>query len=103
MIVQKNFKLLYSPQSLGVWCSECQRKQNISFGHYEKDLKNGYHFINIDHTRKISNYCTFPKVWVSGFLSVDGNRISAVGHYEKDLKNGCHFINIDHTRKISNY
>ena len=35
-----------------------------------------------------------PKVWVSGFPSVNGNRISA-STIMKKLKNGCHFINID--------
>ena len=31
--------------------SECQWKQNISIGHYEK-LKNGRHFVNIDRMEK---------------------------------------------------
>ena len=39
---------------------------------------------------------TPPKVWVSGFPSVNRNRISALATMKK-LKNGCHFINIDHT------
>ena len=34
-IIQKNIKLL-THQSLGLWFSECQWKQNISIGHYEK-------------------------------------------------------------------
>ena len=40
-----------------------------------------------------------PKVWVSGFLSVDGNRISVLVIMKK-FENGCHFINIDHTEKF---
>ena len=36
-----------------------------------------------------------PQVWVSGFLSVNGNRISALAIMKK-LKNGCHFIYINH-------
>ena len=39
------------------------------------------------------------KVWVSGFLSVDGNRISVLAIMKK-LKNGCHFININHMEKF---
>ena len=35
-IVRKNFKLLTPQQSLGLWFSECQWKQNISVGNYEK-------------------------------------------------------------------
>ena len=40
-----------------------------------------------------------PKVWVSSFLSVDRNGISALAIMKK-LKNGCHFVNINHTEKI---
>ena len=40
-----------------------------------------------------------PKVWVSIFLSVDGNGISALAIMKK-LKNGCHFINIHHMEKF---
>ena len=39
------------------------------------------------------------KVWVSGFPSVDGNRISALAIIKK-LKNDCHFVNIDCTEKF---
>ena len=58
-----------------------------------KKLKNGHHFINIDcmENFQITNP---PKVWVSGFLSVNGNGISALAIMKK-LKNGCHFVNID--------
>ena len=35
----EKFQITDPPQSLVVWCSECQWKQNISFGHYEKDEK----------------------------------------------------------------
>ena len=37
---------------------------------------------------------TPAKVWVSSFLSVNGNGISGLAIIKK-LKNGCHFINID--------
>ena len=40
-----------------------------------------------------------PKVWVSCFLSVDRNGISASA-FMKKLKNGCHFFNIDHTEQF---
>ena len=39
------------------------------------------------------------KICVSGFPSVDRNRISASAIMKK-LQNGCHFINIDCTEKI---
>ena len=39
------------------------------------------------------------KVWVSGFLSVNRNRVSALAIMKK-LKNGCHFININRTEKF---
>ena len=63
-----------------------------------KKLKNTCQFFNIDLTEKfpITNP---PKVWVSGFPSVDGNRISASAIMKK-LKNGCHFFNIDGTEKF---
>ena len=63
-----------------------------------KKLKNGCHFVNIDHMEKF--HITDPsKVWVSGFPSVKSNRIS-VSAIMKKLKNGCHFINIDHMEKF---
>ena len=40
-----------------------------------------------------------PKVWVSGFLSVNGNGIS-VSAIMKKLKNGCDFFNIDRMKKF---
>ena len=60
-----------------------------------KKLKNGCHFFNIDYTENFS-ITEPPKVWVSGFPSVNGNGISASAIMKK-LKNGCHFFNIDHT------
>ena len=42
---------------------------------------------------------TPQKVWVSGFLSVNGNGILALAIMKK-LKNGSNFINIDHTEKF---
>ena len=63
-----------------------------------KKLKNGCHFININCMEKFQ-ITEPPKVWVSGFLSVNGNRIS-VSAIMKKLKNGCHFINIDCMEKF---
>ena len=40
-----------------------------------------------------------PKVWVSGFPSVNRNRISASAIMKK-LKTGCHLINIDCMEKF---
>ena len=70
----------------------------ISASAIMKKLKNGCHFINIDHMEKFQ--ITDPiKGWVSGFPSVDRNGISASAIMKK-LKNGCHFINIDGTKNF---
>ena len=63
-----------------------------------KKLKNGCHFINIDRMEKFQ-ITDLPKVWVSGFPSVDGNGISPSAIMKK-LKNGCHFVNIDCMEKF---
>ena len=63
-----------------------------------KKMKNGYHFINIDHMEKFQ-ITDLLKVWVSGFPSVNGNVISESAIMKK-FENGCHFINIDHTEKF---
>ena len=63
-----------------------------------KKLKNDSHFINIDRTEKFQ-ITDPPKVWVSGFPGVDGNRISALAIMKK-LKNGSHFVNIDCMEKF---
>ena len=41
-----------------------------------KKLKNGCHFVNIDHTEKFQ-ITDPPKAWISGCLSVNRNGISA--------------------------
>ena len=41
-----------------------------------KELKNGQFFVNVCHTEKFQITAS-PKVWVSGFLSVNGNKILA--------------------------
>ena len=64
-----------------------------------KKLKNGCHFVNIDRTEKFQITNPPPKVWVSGFPSVDGNGIS-LSAIMKKLKNGCHFVNIDSMEKF---
>ena len=63
-----------------------------------KKLKNGCCFVNIDCMEKFQITDT-PKVWVSSFLSVDGNGISPLAIMKK-LKHGCHFVNIDHMEKF---
>ena len=65
-----------------------------------KKLKNGHHFININHTDKfqITDPSKFQSL-VFHFLNVNRNRIS-VSAIMKKLKNGCHFINIDRTEKF---
>ena len=47
-----------------------------------KKLKNGCHFFNIDHFEKFP-ITDPPKVWVSSFLSVDRNGISALAIMKK--------------------
>ena len=64
-----------------------------------KKLINGSHFINIVCTEKFQITDPPPKVWVSGFLSVDGNGISALAIMKK-FKNGSHFVNIDRMEKF---
>ena len=51
-----------------------------------KKLKNGCHFFNINRTEKFP-ITKSPKVWVSGFLSVDGNGISALAIMKKTCVN----------------
>ena len=63
-----------------------------------KKLKNGCHFFNIDRMEKVQ-ITNPPKVWVSSFLSVNGNGISG-SVIMKKLKNGCNFFNINHTEKF---
>ena len=63
-----------------------------------KKLKTGCHFVNIDHTEKFQ-ITEPPKVWVSGFPSVNRNGISALAVMKK-LKNGCHFVNINGMEKF---
>ena len=55
--------------------------------------------------RKFSNYQSLPPKkfgWVSGFLSVNGNRI-LVSAIMKKLKNGCHFVNMQRTEFFLNH
>ena len=63
-----------------------------------KKLKDGHHFINIDHTEKFQ-ITKLPKVWVSGFSSVDRDGIS-VSAIMKILKNGRHVVNINCMEKF---
>ena len=66
-----------NPPSLGLRFSKCQQKWNISVGHYEK-IEKWPALCKYRSYRKISNYQSLPpKVWVSSFLSVNRNGISA--------------------------
>ena len=58
-----------------------------------KKMKNGHYFVDMNHTEKFQ-ITDLLKIWVSSFLSVDGNGISA-SPIMKKLKNGHHFININ--------
>ena len=64
-----------------------------------KKFKNGHHFININHTENFQITKPPPKVWVSGFSSVDKIGIS-VSAIMKKLKNGRHFVNINCMEKF---
>ena len=83
LIVRKNFKLPPPPK---VWVSSFPsvNGNGISASAIMEKLKNGCHFINIDHT-EIFQITDPPKVWVSGFPSVNRNGISAWLH----LKHLC--------------
>ena len=54
----------------------------------KKRSKNGHHFVNIDHTEKFQ-ITKPPKVWVSSFVSVEGNRISASAIMKNIEKQEC--------------
>ena len=64
-------------------------------------MKNGCRFVNMRCMEKIQ-ITDPPKVWISGFLSVNKNGISALAIMKK-LKNGHYFINMCYSEKISNY
>ena len=78
------------PQSLSIFkcrkviTCECPCINDLSIGTSS--------YLNVEITNP-------PKVWVSCFLSVERNRISALAIMEK-LKNGCNFINMHHMEKF---
>ena len=76
------------------------QKQNISIGHYEK-IEKWLPFFKYQLLEKISNYW-LPKLWVSSFLNVNGNRISALAIMEKNDK-WLPFYKYQAYGKISNY
>ena len=81
------------------WCGDGETKpiENLHLGNGISALaimKNGHHFVNMHQTENIQ-ITDLPKAWASGFLSDDGNRISALAIMKKS-KNGCHFINMNH-------
>ena len=81
-------------ENLFLWFSE----YGISVSAIMKKLKDGCHFFNIDCTEKFQ--ITDPrKVWVSGFPSLNGNRMS-VSAIMKKLKNGYHFFDINCTENF---
>ena len=63
-----------------------------------KKLKNGCHFINIDHTEKFQ-ITVPPQSLGLRFLGVSRDGISVLAIMKK-LKNGCHFVNINHAEKF---
>ena len=98
LILQKNFQLLI-PTNFGSPVFWVLTEMEYQCQPLLQKLKNGCHFFNIDLTEKFPINDPLPKFWVSSFLSVDGNRISA-STIMKKLKNGCHFFNINLTEKF---
>ena len=64
-IIWKNFKLL-TPQKIRVSGFPGVDRNGISALAIMKQLKNGSHFVNIDHMEKFQ-ITDPPKIWVSGF------------------------------------
>ena len=81
LIIQKNFKLLTSPK---VWVPSFPSVDisGISRSAIMKKLKNGCHFINIDHMEKISNYWP-PQSLSLLFSECQWKWNISVGYYEK--------------------
>ena len=80
-----NGKVWKSESTENSWCWPLWNA--ISVSAIMKKLKNGCHFFHINCMEKFQ--ITDPlKVWVSSFLSVNGNGIS-VSAIMKKLKNGC--------------
>ena len=84
LIIRKNFKLP-PPPKFGSPFFPSVNRNGISASAIMEKLKNGCHFINIDHTEIFQITDPPPKVWVSGFPSVNRNGISAWLH----LKHLC--------------
>ena len=80
--------------------SVCQASRNWS--QQPPTCGNQHLFLNMRCTQKILNYQSPSplKVWISDFLSVDGNGILVLAIMKK-LKNGCHFVNICIAQKNS--
>ena len=68
-------------QSLSLCFSECWPKWNIGINHYEK-IEKWPPFHKYALYGKISNYWS-PQVWVSGFPSVNRNRITVLAIVKK--------------------
>ena len=72
------------------WCGdrETEPTENLHLGNgisasaIMKKMQNGCHFVNMHHTEKFK-ITNPPKVWVSGFLSVNGNGISQLAIKKK--------------------
>ena len=67
----ENFQITNPPK---VWVSSFLGvdRNGISVSAIMKKLKNGCHFINIDHMQNFQ-ITTPPLVWISGFSGVSGN------------------------------
>ena len=82
LIIWKNFKLLTPPK---VWVSSFPSfdGNGISLLAIMEKLKNGFHFINIDHNGKISNYWPSPEFGSLVFQVLTKCNIT-VGHHETE-------------------
>ena len=67
-------------------------RHRISASALMNKLKKGWHFVNMHCTEKCQSIDP-TKVWISSFLSLNGNGISALAILKKS-KNGHHFVNI---------
>ena len=84
-------------QMLDLCFSVSWQKLNIGISHYDK-MDKWLPFHEKSSYSKILNY-QHPKVWVSTFLSGNGNGLLA-SVIMKKWKNGCHFAENCHTAKL---
>ena len=93
----KKFQITDPSQSLGLQFSEWSTEMEYQHWPLWKNWKMAA--ISLISIVQKNFRLPTPKVWISGFPSVDRNGISVLAIMKK-LKNGCHFFNIDRTEKF---